>query len=121
MENGLREHIVNHFAKNGMTLVELCTSDTHFSSVVVRTRTGYYPFGKVSTPDTISEWYYTIAKQAEKKLEPTSFEILEHKAEVKVMGTAVIEDFSRALDNSLRLTKGFAIGSFLLFIGSLFL
>lgn len=121
MENGLREHIVNHFAKNGMTLVELCTSDTHFSSVVVRTRTGYYPFGKISTPDTIAEWYYTIAKQAEKKLEPTSFEILEHKAEVRVMGTAVIEDFSRALDNSLRLTKGFAIGSFLLFIGSLFL
>lgn len=121
MENGLREHIVNHFAKNGMTLVELCTSDTHFSSVVVRTRTGYYPFGKISTPDTIAEWYHTIAKQAEKKLEPTSFEILEHKAEVRVMGTAVIEDFSRALDNSLRLTKGFAIGSFLLFIGSLFL
>ncbi|MGQ0606338.1 MAG: DUF2070 family protein [Candidatus Nitrosotenuis sp.] len=121
MENGLREHIVNHFAKNGMSLVELCTSDTHFSSVVVRNRTGYYPFGKIATSDTIAEWYHTIAKQAEKNLEPTSFEILEHKAEVKVMGTAVIEDFSRALDRSLRLTKGFAIGSFLLFIGSLLL
>ena len=121
MENGVREHVVNHFAKNGLSLIELCTSDTHFSSTVVRNRTGYYPFGKISTPESISEWYYAIAKQAEKKLEPTSFEILEHKAEVKVMGTAVLEDFSRALDRSLLLTKGFAIGSFLIFIGSLFL
>jgi putative membrane protein len=121
MENGVREHIVNHFANNGLSLVELCTSDTHFSSIVVRTRTGYYPFGKISTPDTISNWYYAIAQQAEKKLEPTSFEILEHKAQVRVMGTAVLEDFSKALDRSLFLTKGFAIGSFLIFIGSLFL
>jgi putative membrane protein len=121
MENGAREHVVNHFAKNGMSLVELCTSDTHFSSTVVRTRTGYYPFGKISTPDTIADWYYIIAKKAEAKLEPTSFEILEHKAEVRVMGTAVLEDFSKALDRSLLLTKGFAIGSFLIFIGSLFL
>ncbi|MEM2160033.1 MAG: DUF2070 family protein [Candidatus Nitrosotenuis sp.] len=121
MENGVREHVVNYFAKNGLSLIELCTSDTHYSSIVVRTRTGYYPFGKVSTPDNIAEWYYTIAKQAEKKLEPTSFEILEHKAQVKVMGSAVLEDFSKALDRSLLLTKGFAIGSFLIFIGSLFL
>ncbi|MFM7861246.1 MAG: DUF2070 family protein [Candidatus Nitrosotenuis sp.] len=121
MENGVREHVVNYFAKNGMVLVELCTSDTHFASIVVRTRTGYYPFGKITTPETLTNWYYTIAKQADSKLEPTSFEILEHKAEVKVMGTAVIEDFSKALDKSLLLTKGFAIGSFLIFIGSLFL
>jgi putative membrane protein len=121
MENGTREHVVNYFAKNGLSLIELCTSDTHFSSTVVRTRTGYYPFGKIATPETISQWYYPIAQQAEKNLEPTSFEILEHKAQVKVMGSAILEDFSKALDRSLLLTKGFAIGSFLIFIGSLFL
>ncbi len=121
MENGTREHVVNYFAKNDMSLVELCTSDTHFSSIVVRTRTGYYPFGKITKPDTIATWYYQIAKQAESNLQPTSFEILEHKAEVKVMGSAILEDFSKALDKSLLLTKGFAIGSFIIFIGSLFL
>ena len=121
MENGVREHVVNYFAKNGYSLIELCTSDTHFSSIVVRTRTGYYPFGKITTPDSVAQWYYTIAQQAEKNLEPTSFEILEHKANVKVMGGAILEDFSKALDRSLLLTKGFAIGSFLIFIGSLFL
>jgi putative membrane protein len=113
--------VVNYFAKNDMSLVELCTSDTHFSSIVVRTRTGYYPFGKITKPDTIATWYYQIAKQAESNLQPTSFEILEHKAEVKVMGSAILEDFSKALDKSLLLTKGFAIGSFIIFIGSLFL
>ncbi|MFM7797260.1 MAG: DUF2070 family protein, partial [Candidatus Nitrosotenuis sp.] len=121
MENGTREYVVNYFAKNDMNLVELCTSDTHFSSIVVRTRTGYYPFGKISKPETIATWYYQIAKQAESNLQPTSFEILEHKADVKVMGSAILEDFSKALDKSLLLTKGFAIGSFIIFIGSLFL
>jgi putative membrane protein len=121
MENGTREHIVDYFAKKELTLVELCTSDTHFSSTVVRTRTGYYPLGKIATPQSVAEWYHSIALDAEKKLEPTSFEILEHKANVKVMGTAILEDFSKALDRSLFLTKIFAIGSFLIFIGSLFL
>ena len=82
---------------------------------------GYYPFGKISKPETIATWYYQIAKQAESNLQPTSFEILEHKADVKVMGSAILEDFSKALDKSLLLTKGFAIGSFIIFIGSLFL
>lgn len=121
MENGVREEVVNHFAKNGLVLLELCTSDTHYSSTVVRNRTGYYPFGKITTQEEIAGWYLTIAKQAEQKLEPTSFEILEHKAEVNVMGSTILEDFSKALDRSMLLTKSFAIGSFALFIGSLFL
>ena len=76
MENGTREYVVNYFAKNDMNLVELCTSDTHFSSIVVRTRTGYYPFGKISKPETIAtairignpaSWKQAIAAKEESK------------------------------------------------------
>jgi putative membrane protein len=121
MENGVREEIVNHFSKNGHTLLEICTSDTHFSSTIVRNRTGYYPFGKVTPPEEIASWYLKLAEQAERKLEPASFEILEHKTNVKVMGAAILEDFSAALDRSMLLSKLFMAGSMAVFIVSLFL
>jgi putative membrane protein len=121
MENGVREEIVNHFSKNGLALLEICTSDTHYSSTIVRNRTGYYPFGKITKPEEIANWYLKLAEQAEKKLEPASFEILEHKTNVKVMGAAILEDFSGALDRSMLLSKAFMGGSMALFIASLFL
>jgi putative membrane protein len=104
-----------------MNLLEICTSDTHYSSVVVRNRTGYYQFGKVTKAQDIADWYLKIAKDAEKNLSPASFDILEHKADVKVMGTTMFEDISRALDRCMLLSKGFMVGSFALFIASLFL
>jgi len=121
MENGVREYIVSHFAKNNLNLLEICTSDTHYSATKVRTRQGYYQFGKIAKSQDIAEWYLKVAQDAEKKLAPASFEILEHKADVKIMGSTVYEDYSRAVDNSLKITKGFAIGSFVFFIATLFL
>jgi len=49
------------------------------------------------------------------------FEILENQSKVKVMGQSIYEDYSKALDNSLKITKCFVVGSLLLFITSLFL
>ncbi|HEX9846402.1 MAG TPA: DUF2070 family protein [Candidatus Nitrosotenuis sp.] len=121
MENGLRERVVDHFSKNGMSLLEMCTSDTHYSSTHVRTRTGYYPFGKITKFDDIEGWYFKIAQDAEKNLTPASFEVMEQKAEIKVMGSAIYEEVSQALDKSLAITKAFMVGSFALFIASLFL
>lgn len=121
MENGVREYIVNYFAKSNLNLLEICTSDTHYSATRVRTRQGYYQFGKIAKSQDIAEWYLKVAHDAEKKLAPASFEILEHKADVKIMGSSVYEDYSRAVDNSLKITKGFAIGSFIFFLTTLFL
>ena len=121
MENGVREKIIEHFTKNNYNLLELCTSDTHYASVKVRTKQGYYQLGFVTDPQTLSSWYMDIAKNSEKNVQPAKFEIIENQTNVKVMGPKIFEDFSNALDKSLRLTKGFAIGGFVLFIASLIL
>jgi putative membrane protein len=121
MENGLREKIVDEFAKNDMKLLEVCTSDTHYSAKIVRTKEGYYHFGKVTSAQQISDWFVKIAKQAEKRLEPASFEILEKKSNIKVMGTAVFGDFSKALDRCINMSKVFMGGCVAFFIGTLFL
>lgn len=121
MENGVREKIVENFAKNEYKLLEVCTSDTHFARVKARNRNGYYQLGLVTSPDELSKWFLKIAKRAEENMASAKFEILESEADVKVMGPQIFEDFSKALDNSLKITKVFMIASVGLFISSLFL
>ncbi len=119
LENGVREHVVNHFSKNGYTLLEICTSDTHYTQTKVRTRMGYYQFGVLTKMQEIADWYLKLAKKAEKNMTPAKFEILEKESTVKIMGPTIIQNYSTALDKSMKLSKGFMIGSFILFLISM--
>jgi len=121
MENGVREKIVENFTKKDYQLLEICTSDTHFAPVKARNRNGYYQLGLITGAEKLSKWFLEIAKNAESKITSAKFEILENHTEVKIMGQGIYEDYSKALDNSLKITKGFMIGSVLLFIITLFL
>ncbi|MFQ5782030.1 MAG: DUF2070 family protein [Nitrosopumilus sp.] len=121
MENGVREKIIDNFSKKEHQLLEICTSDTHYAPVKARNRNGYYQLGLITGADKISKWFLEIAKNAETKTTSAKFEILENETKVKVMGQSIYEDYSKALDNSLKITKGFLIGGVLFFITSLFL
>lgn len=121
MENGVREKIVENFARRGYQLLEICTSDTHYAPVKARNRNGYYQLGLITGAEKLSKWYLEIANDAELKTTAAKFEILENETDVKIMGPGIYEDYSKALDNSLKITKGFMIGSVILFIITLFL
>ncbi|MDH3794181.1 MAG: DUF2070 family protein [Nitrosopumilus sp.] len=121
MENGVREKIIDIFTKRGYQLLEICTSDTHYAPVKARNRNGYYQLGLITSAEKLSKWFFKIAKNAEANITTAKFEILENETNVKVMGQGIYEDYSKALDNSLKITKGFVIGCVILFITSLFL
>ncbi|MBT5201396.1 MAG: DUF2070 family protein [Thaumarchaeota archaeon] len=121
MENGVREKIIDNFSKRGYQLLEICTSDTHYAPVKARNRNGYYQLGLITSADKLSKWFLEIAEKSETKTTSAKFEILENETNVKVMGKGIYEDYSKALDNSLKITKGFVIGATILFITSLFL
>jgi len=121
MENGIREKIIENFSKNGQNLLEICTSDTHYASVKARNRNGYYQLGLITSGDKLSKWFMEIAEKAESKIKTAKYEILENETKVRVMGQSIYEDYSKALENSLKITKMFVIGSLGLFITSLFL
>jgi len=121
MENGVREKIIDNFAKRDFQLLEICTSDTHYAPVKARNRNGYYQLGLITGAEKLSKWFLDIAKIAETKTTTAKYEILENQADVKIMGQGIFEDFSKALDNSLKISKGFMIGGVCLFITSLFL
>ncbi len=121
MENGVREKITDNFAKRDFQLLEICTSDTHYSPVKARNRNGYYQLGLITGAEKLSKWFLDIAETAETKTTTAKYEILENQTDVKIMGQGIFEDFSKALDNSLKISKGFMIGGVCLFITSLFL
>ena len=121
MENGVREKIVERFLRKDMNLLEICTSDTHYAPVKARNKNGYYQLGLITSADRLSQWFLDIAKKADEKTAAAKFEILENQTDVKIMGQGIFEDYSKALDNSLRITKQFLIGGVILFITSLFL
>ncbi|MGY5143872.1 MAG: DUF2070 family protein [Candidatus Nitrosopumilus sp. bin_32a] len=121
MENGVREKIIDIFAKRGYQLLEICTSDTHYAPVKARNRNGYYQLGLITSAEKLAKWLLTIAKSAESNTTTVKFEILENETNVKVMGQGIYKDYSKALDNSLKITKGFVIGCLVFFITSLFL
>ena len=121
MENGIREKIIDIFTKRDYQLLEICTSDTHYAPVKARNREGYYQLGLITSAEKLSRWFFEIAKNAETDITTAKFEILENETNVKVMGQGIYEDYSKALDNSLKITKGFVIGGVVLFITSLFL
>jgi len=121
MENGVREKIIDGFAKRDYQLLEICTSDTHYAPVKARNRNGYYQLGLITGAEKLSKWFLDIAKIAETKTTSAKYEILENQTYVKIMGQGIFEDYSKALDNSLKITKGFMIGGVCLFISSLFL
>ena len=121
MENGVREKIVESFAEKDYNLLEICTSDTHYAPVKARNKNGYYQLGLITGAEKLSKWFLDIAKNAETKTTSAKYEILENHTDVKIMGQGIFEDYSKALDNSLKITKGFLIGSVCLFISSLFL
>ena len=121
MENGIREKIIENFSNKGYNLLEICTSDTHYAAVKARNRNGYYQLGLITSADKLSKWFMEIAENAQSNMTSAKYEILENETEVKVMGQSIYEDYSKALENSLKITKIFVIGSLGLFITSLFL
>ncbi len=121
MENGVREKIVAHLQNNGYNLVEMFTSDTHFTTMGVRNSNGYYQLGIVTESEKLENWCLSIAKKAEENIVSGQFEILENKAQVRVMGSGIFEHLSIALDSSLKMTKGFMVGCVGIFLLSIFL
>ena len=83
MENGVREQNVTHFANNGYELIEICTSDTHYTASGARNRNGYFQLGMLSKPNDLANWYLELAKNAESKIKEGTFEVLEHQTNVK--------------------------------------
>ena len=119
MQNGTREKVVAEFTKTGRTLLDICTSDTHYTPVKAKNRNGYYQLGLMSGDRRLSEWFLNLAQDADVRVSPAKFDISETDTSLLLMGSKIFEHYSRAMDRSMNLVKIFMIGCSALFLTTL--
>jgi putative membrane protein len=120
MLNGLREEIANNFSNKGYNFLEICTSDTHYKARTAKNKHGYFEFGSLSKAPEVVSWFLGLAKKAEQKTSVASYELLESKTTVKVMGGNQLELYSKSLDNAMRITQAFLLITTGFFIYTMF-
>ncbi len=104
MENTLRDKIIA--ASREVTMLEVCSSDTHSTSGK-RTREGYFALGTASNHERIAAVFRAMGQKALSRAARAEFEVCSSQSSVKVMGKQQFEDYSKALDRSMNITKVF--------------
>lgn len=106
MESHVRDAVLSDLKSHGFYMLEVCTSDTHFTSGK-RTRHGYYSLGTVTGTQQIADYFRELAAKSFADIRECSFSLLRVQSNIKVMGKGQFEDYSKALDSSMNLTKIF--------------
>lgn len=106
IENHVRNYVLTQLHSRGLNMVEICTSDTHYTSGK-RTKQGYYPLGSMTDVKEILTQYEELTSRSFDDPKECSFNHLSVDSEIKVMGKGQFDDYSKALDRSMNLTKIF--------------
>jgi putative membrane protein len=106
MESQVRDAVVSNLKSHGFYMLEVCTSDTHFTSGK-RTRHGYYSLGTVTGTQQITDYFRELVAKSFADIKECSFSLLRIESNIKVMGKGQFDDYSKALDSSMSLTKIF--------------
>jgi putative membrane protein len=101
---GLRERILSELNQQGFNMLEICSSDTHFSSGK-RTRLGYYALGKVTSYGDIIRAFREISQKALTNTAPSTFSFLDSYSQIKLMGKDQFDNYATALNKSMNITK----------------
>ncbi len=114
----LRETLINGSKKMAKRHhIVLCTSDTHATSGKARNTLGYFPLGSITSKERLASLLIELSNAASINAKECSYEVAYSSTEVKVMGHEQFLHYSKALDNSLRITKAFIGITLLLLVG----
>lgn len=102
--NGLRERILSDLNLQGFYMLEICSSDTHFSSGK-RTRRGYYALGNVTSYEDIIRAFKEVCQKAITNTSSSTFSFLDSYSNIKLMGSDQFDNYASALNKSMNITK----------------
>ena len=108
MQNSLRDEIISSFNMGSTVMLEVCTSDTHATSGK-RTKQGYYELGSRLAHEKIVHLFNKALQEASTNLNKSTFDLAVVESKIRVMGESQYEDYSRALDRSIKVTKAFLV------------
>ena len=111
----LRERLMASLAQDGVSVLEICTSDTHFTAARTLGGKGYIALGQLTEFQEIERKVRLLTTKAIEKLSDAKVEIKLAYSTVSTMSESVIETFSRTLDRTLSVAKRGGVGVLLIF------
>jgi putative membrane protein len=105
---GLRQIVIDELKKDGVDLIELCTSDTHNSAARQLTRRGYRALGEDSNRDTLVATIKRLEKLAEGRLSRGEVTTITSHLTLPLIGDKSIDDFAALTKKTLSFTKAYA-------------
>jgi putative membrane protein len=106
--SGLREKIDTEVTALGMSLLDLCTSDTHKLAARNITNRGYFALGEQSSPDAIVDCIKQLIRIAEGRLAQCDLQVARLQSDVPLIGAESLDDFATLTKNTISMTKRYA-------------
>lgn len=102
---GFRESLISELINTDAPLLELCTSDTHFSVGRVKNAKGYLALGNLSDVKFMAKMIHKMIEKAINRLTYTSVVLKACESDVRVIGKDFLYSLSIGLDKIITLTK----------------
>lgn len=93
---GFREKLLEQI--KDVSVIEICTTDTHFNAAKVMNANGYDALGGITKADESAFILNELIRTASSSLVESDFRISSTETDVKVVGGKLLSDFSIALD-----------------------
>jgi len=111
-----RSFLIKELQKKGLILIDICTTDSHFSSGKVLSEKGYYALGELSDYNQIISQLVNMAIKLLDSPLQGFFKAFYCKSNQKILGHSQIDAYSRFLNIALNRTKRGALILFALSI-----
>jgi len=105
----LKTDLEKELGRKGLLLLEICTTDSHFLSGKTKTEKGYYALGELSSEKDIIEKLVNLANSIRENQKGAHFEVECHVSNIRTIGQAQIDLYSKFLHQTLSLSKKGAI------------
>lgn len=102
---GVRERILEHYKDSPNHIVEICTSDTHFSAGQEMSIEGYSPLGGKTPIQRLVAIIDTLIEKASNNLQSSNYMCSRIESTLKVFGRDALNNFSAALDSVSKTAK----------------
>ena len=105
---GLRQAVIDELKKEGVDLIELCTSDTHKSAARFLTNRGYLALGEDSDRHTLITSIKRLEKLAEGRSSRGSMTAVTSRLTLPLIGEKSLNDFAALTKETLSFSKAYA-------------
>ena len=104
-KSGLKEKLAAELSTLGISLVELCTSDTHKLAARNRTSRGYFALGEQTDFNDIVTCVKELVTLAERRLAVYDLQIARFESDIPLIGTESLDDFATLTKTTISMSK----------------